>query len=51
MAILAAYKLLNFKATKQASYAMYLGQYERLDAQLRDRAKNNVPTRGKGQVL
>ena len=44
VAILAAYKLLNFHVTKQASYAMYLGQYERLDAQLRDRAKDNVPT-------
>ena len=44
VAILAAYKLLNLKATKQASYAMYLEQYERLDAQLRDRAKDNVPT-------
>ena len=44
VAILAAYKLLNLKATQQASYAMYLEQYERLDAQLRDRAKDNVPT-------
>ena len=44
VAILAAYKLLNLKATKQASYAMYLEQYERLDAQLRGRAKDNVPT-------
>ena len=44
VAILAAYKLLNLKATKQASYAMYLEQYEKLDAQLRDRAKDNVPT-------
>ena len=44
VAILAVYKLLNLKATKQASYAMYLEQYERLDAQLRDRAKDNVPT-------
>ncbi|DBA67954.1 TPA: hypothetical protein ACH3X2_013994 [Trebouxia sp. C0005] len=44
VAILAAYKLLNLKATKQSSYAMYLDQYERLDAQLRDRAKDYVPT-------
>lgn len=44
VAILAAYKQLNLKATQQASYAMYLEQYERLDAQLRDRAKDNVPT-------
>ena len=44
VAILAAYKLLNLKATQQASYTMYLEQYERLDAQLRDRAKDNVPT-------
>jgi len=44
VAVLAAYKLLNLKATKQASYAMYLEQYERLDAELRDRAKDNVPT-------
>ena len=44
VAILAAYKLLNLKATKQASYAMYLEQHERLDAQLRGRAKDNVPT-------
>ena len=44
VAILAAYKLLNLKATKQASYAMYLEHYEKLDAQLRDRAKDNVPT-------
>ena len=44
VAVLAAYKLLNLKATKQASYAMYLEQYERLDAHLRDRAKDNVPT-------
>ena len=44
VAILAAYKLLSLKATKQASYAMYLEQYEKLDAQLRDRAKDNVPT-------
>ncbi|DBA77421.1 TPA: hypothetical protein ACH3X1_009253 [Trebouxia sp. C0004] len=44
VAVLAAFKLLNLKATKEASYAMYLEQYERLDAQLRDRAKDNVPT-------
>jgi len=44
VALLAAYKLLNLKATKKASYAMYLEQYERLDAQLKDRAKDNVPT-------
>ena len=44
VAVLAAFKLLNLKATKKASYAMYLEQYERLDAQLRDRAKDNVPT-------
>ncbi len=44
VAVLAAYKLLNLKATEKASYAMYLQQYERLDAQLRDRAKDNVPT-------
>ena len=44
VAILAAYKLLNLKATDQASYAVYIEQYERLDAQLRDRAKDNVPT-------
>lgn len=44
VAVLAAYKLLNLKATKEASYAKYLEQYERLDAQLRDRAKDNVPT-------
>ena len=44
VAILAAYKLLNLKATNQSSYAMYLEQYERLDAQLRDGAKDNVPT-------
>ncbi|DBA88620.1 TPA: hypothetical protein ACH3X1_004267 [Trebouxia sp. C0004] len=44
VAILAAYKLLHLKATNQASYAVYLEQYERLDAQLRDRAKDNVPS-------
>ena len=44
VAVLAAFKLLNLKATKKASYAMCLEQYERLDAQLRDRAKDNVPT-------
>ena len=44
VAILAAYKLLSLKATKQASYAMYLEHYEKLDAQLRDKAKDNVPT-------
>ena len=44
VAVLAAFKLLNLKATKKASYAMYLEQYERLDAHLRDRAKDNVPT-------
>ena len=44
VAILAAYKQLHLKATNQASYAVYLEQYERLDAQLRDRAKDNVPT-------
>ena len=44
VAVLAAYKLLNLKATKKASHALYLEQYERLDAQLRDRAKDNVPT-------
>ena len=44
VAILAAYKLLNLKATKKASYAVYLEQYEKLDAQLRDRAKGTVPT-------
>ena len=52
VAILAAYKLLNLKATKKARYAVYLEQYERLDAHLRDRAKDNVPTeRGKRQAL
>ena len=44
VAVLAAYKLLNLKALKKASYAMYLEQYETLDAELRDRAKDNVPT-------
>jgi len=44
VAVLAAYKLLNLKATKKASYAVYLEQYERLDEELRDRAKDNVPT-------
>ena len=44
VALLAAFKLLNLKAMKKASYAMYLEQYDRLDAQLRDRAKDNVPT-------
>ena len=44
VAVLAAFKLLNLKATKKASYAVYLEQYEKLDAQLRDRAKDNVPT-------
>ena len=44
VAILAAYKLLNLKGTEKASYAKYLEQYKRLDAQLRDRAKDNVPT-------
>ncbi|KAL0030265.1 hypothetical protein WJX77_006331 [Trebouxia sp. C0004] len=44
VAVLAAFKLLNLKATQKTSYAMYLEQYERLDAQLRDRAKDNVPT-------
>ena len=44
VAILAAYKLLSLKATKQARYAMYLEHYENLNAQLRDRAKDNVPT-------
>ena len=50
VAILAAYKLLNLKATEKASYAVYLEQYERLDAHLRDRAKDN-PLRGKRQAL
>ena len=50
VAILAAYKLLNLKATKKASYAVYLDQYERLDAHLRDRAKDN-PLRGKRHAL
>ena len=44
VAILAAYKLLNLKKSQHAIYAMYLEQNERLDAQLRDRAKDNVPT-------
>ena len=51
VAILAAYKLLNLKTTQQASYALYLEQYERLDAHLRDRAKTMYPLRGKGQGL
>ena len=34
VAVLAAYKLLNLKATKQASYALYLEQYERLSSAL-----------------
>ena len=44
VAVLAVYKLLDLKATEKASYAMYLEQYERLDEELRDRAKDNVPT-------
>jgi len=44
VAVLAAYNLMNMNGTKQASYAMYLEQYERLDEELRDRAKDNVPT-------
>ena len=44
VAVLAACKLMNLKATKQARYAMYLEQYERLGEELRDRAKDNVPT-------
>ena len=48
VAILAAYKLLNLKATKKASCAVYLEQYERLDAHLR--AKDN-PLRGKRHAL
>lgn len=38
------HKLLNLKETKKASYATHLEQYERLDAELYDRAKDNVPT-------
>jgi len=45
VAILAAYKLLDLKTREKASYAMYLEQYERLDAELKDRAKDNVPTK------
>jgi len=45
VAILAAYKLLDLKTREKPSYAMYLEQYERLDAELKDRAKDNVPTK------
>ncbi len=45
VAILAAYKLLDLKTREKASYAMNLEQYERLDADLKDRAKDNVPTK------
>jgi len=45
VAVLAAYKLLDLKATKKASYAVYLEQYEKLNAQLRDGAKDNVSTK------
>ena len=45
VAILAAYKSLDLKTRDKASYAMYLEQYERLDAELKDRAKDNVPTK------
>ena len=44
VAVLAVYKLLNLKATEKASYELYLEQYEKLDEELRDRAKDNVPT-------
>lgn len=40
IAVFAAYKLLNLKASKKASYVMYLEQYEKLDEQLRNRAKD-----------
>ena len=51
LAVLAATKLLNLKATKKASYAMYLEQYERLDAHLRDRAKTMCQLTGREQIL
>ena len=44
VAVLAAFKLLSLKATKKARYAMYLEQYEKLNARLTDRAKDKVPT-------
>lgn len=43
VAILAAYKLLDLKTREKASYALYLEQYELLDAELKDR--DNVPTK------
>ncbi len=45
VAILAAYKLLDLKTTEKSSYGLYLEHYERLDKVLRDRAKDNVPTK------
>ena len=45
VAILATYKLLDLKNREKASCAMHLEQYERLDAELKDRAKDNVSTK------
>lgn len=44
VAILAVYKLLDLKRKEQSSYDLFLEQYDKLDAVLRDRAKDNVPT-------
>ena len=50
VAILAVYKLLDMKRKEQNSYDLFLEQYDKLDAVLRDRAKDNVPT-ARQQVL
>ncbi|KAL3134500.1 hypothetical protein ABBQ38_006351 [Trebouxia sp. C0009 RCD-2024] len=42
--IVAVYKLLDMKRKEQNSYDLFLEQYDKLDAVLRDRAKDNVPT-------
>ena len=44
VAILAVHKLLDLKRKEQTSYDLFLEQYDKLDAVLRDRAKDNVPT-------
>ena len=51
IAVLEACKLMNLKATKQASYAKYLQQCERLDEELRDRSKRNFQLRGRFDKL
>ena len=45
VSIMAVYKLLGIKIKAKTSYDLYLAYFDKLDAELRDRSKTNLPSK------